>query len=61
MSDNKRRGGPVGGGMRHYHGMVVEKPKNFKKTFKRLVGYLKPWKNRMILVAIAAIFLHCLM
>ncbi|WP_212137804.1 ABC transporter ATP-binding protein [Metabacillus litoralis] len=56
MSDNKRRGGPVGGGMRHGHGMVVEKPKNFKKTFKRLVGYLKPWKNRMILVAIAAIF-----
>ncbi|MCM3413008.1 ABC transporter ATP-binding protein/permease [Metabacillus litoralis] len=42
--------------MRHGHGMVVEKPKNFKKTFKRLVGYLKPWKNRMILVAIAAIF-----
>lgn len=56
MSDNKRRGGPVGGGMRHGHGMVVEKPKDFKKTFKRLVGYLKPWKNRMILVAIAAIF-----
>jgi len=56
MSDNKRRGGPIGGGMRHGHGMVVEKPKNFKKTFKRLVGYLKPWKNRMILVAIAAIF-----
>lgn len=57
MSDNKRRGGPpVGGGMRHGPGMVVEKPKDFKKTFKRLVGYLKPWKNRMILVAIAAIF-----
>ncbi|UPG65859.1 ABC transporter ATP-binding protein/permease [Metabacillus endolithicus] len=42
--------------MRHGPGMVVEKPKDFKKTFKRLVGYLKPWKNRMILVAIAAIF-----
>ncbi|WP_435367785.1 ABC transporter ATP-binding protein [Metabacillus litoralis] len=56
MGDNKRRVGPIGGGMRHGHGMVVEKPKNFKKTFKRLVGYLKPWKNRMILVAIAAIF-----
>ncbi|MCM3160958.1 ABC transporter ATP-binding protein/permease [Metabacillus litoralis] len=42
--------------MRHGPGMVVEKPKDFKKTFKRLVGYLKPWKNRMILVAITAIF-----
>ncbi|MBZ5752586.1 ABC transporter ATP-binding protein/permease [Metabacillus sp. DBTR6] len=36
-------------------GMMGEKPKDFKKTFKRLFGYLKPWKNRMILVTIAAI------
>nr|WP_227551768.1 ABC transporter ATP-binding protein [Metabacillus sediminilitoris] len=45
------------GGMHHgpRPGMVVEKPKDFKKTFKRLVGYLKPWKNRMILVVITAI------
>ncbi|WP_299094904.1 ABC transporter ATP-binding protein [uncultured Metabacillus sp.] len=48
----------MGGGMRHGPGpgMVVEKPKDFKKTFKRLLGYLKPWKNRMILVAVAAVF-----
>jgi ATP-binding cassette subfamily B protein len=45
----------MGGGMRRGLDMVVEKPKDFKKTFKRLLGYLKPWKNRMILVAIAAV------
>ncbi|MGM7722837.1 ABC transporter ATP-binding protein [Metabacillus sp. Hm71] len=51
-------GTPMGGGMRHGPGpgMVVEKPKDFKKTFKRLLSYLKPWKNRMILVAVAAVF-----
>jgi ATP-binding cassette subfamily B protein len=58
MSEKNRSGGPLmRGGMHHgpRPGMVVEKPKDFKKTFKRLVGYLKPWKNRMILVVIAAI------
>lgn len=58
MSEKNRSGGPpMRGGMHHgpRPGMVVEKPKDFKKTFKRLVGYLKPWKNRMILVVIAAI------
>ncbi|WP_413789639.1 ABC transporter ATP-binding protein [Metabacillus rhizosphaerae] len=53
MSKMKGPGGPP---MRHGPGMVGEKPKDFKKTFKRLFGYLKPWKNRMILVAVAAIF-----
>jgi len=58
MSEKNHRGGPpMGGGRPHGHGiMASEKPKDFKKTFKRLLGYLKPWKNRMILVAIAAIF-----
>ncbi len=59
MSGMRRPSGtPMGGGMRHGPGpgMVVEKPKDFKKTFKRLLGYLKPWKNRMILVAVAAVF-----
>jgi ATP-binding cassette subfamily B protein len=58
MSEKNRSGGPpMRGGMHHgpRPGMVVEKPKDFKKTFKRLVGYLKPWKNRMILVVITAI------
>ncbi|MBS4195269.1 ABC transporter ATP-binding protein [Lederbergia citri] len=36
--------------------MPGEKPKEFKKTLKRLVGYLKPRKYQLILVAIAAIF-----
>lgn len=58
MSKRKHRGGsPMGGGRPHGHVMMAtEKPKDFKKTFKRLLGYLKPWKNRMILVAVAAIF-----
>ncbi|RKJ33692.1 ABC transporter ATP-binding protein, partial [Butyricicoccus sp. 1XD8-22] len=32
-----------------------EKPKEFKKTLKRLAGYLKPRKYQLLLVAIAAI------
>ncbi|MGM0877891.1 MAG: ABC transporter ATP-binding protein [Bacillota bacterium] len=59
MSGERRPGGPpLHGGMHRGPGqvMVGEKPKDFKKTFKRLLGYLRPWKNRMILVAIAAIF-----
>ncbi|MCM3444406.1 ABC transporter ATP-binding protein [Metabacillus halosaccharovorans] len=58
MSEKKQRGGhPMRGGRPNGHGMMaVEKPKDFKKTFKRLLGYLKPWKNRLIVVTIAAIF-----
>ena len=58
MSEKKHSGGsPIRGGMHRGPGpgMMGEKPKDFKKTFKRLFGYLKPWKNRMILVTIAAI------
>jgi ATP-binding cassette subfamily B multidrug efflux pump len=58
MSEKNRSGGsPMRGGMHRGPGpgMIGEKPKDFKKTFKRLFGYLKPWKNRMILVTIAAI------
>ncbi len=36
--------------------MPGEKPKEFKKTLKRLVGYLKPRKFQLLLVMIAAIF-----
>lgn len=58
MSNRNHRGGPpMGGGRPYGQGMMpTEKPKDFKKTFNRLLCYLKPWKNRMILVAIAAIF-----
>ncbi|WP_144460155.1 ABC transporter ATP-binding protein [Siminovitchia fortis] len=44
-----------GGGPRH--GVAPgEKPKEFKKTLKRLSGYLKPRKYQLLFVAIAAIF-----
>ncbi|MBD8069084.1 ABC transporter ATP-binding protein [Bacillus sp. PS06] len=47
---------PKGGGPGFGPMMHVEKPKDFKNTFKRLVAYLKPQKFKLILVAIAAIF-----
>lgn len=51
---NPQSGGPghgPGGGMM----MAGQKPKNFKATFKRLLGYLKPRSNRLIAVFFAAI------
>ena len=42
-----RGGGP--GGM-HGMGMPVEKPKDFKGAFKKLLNYLKPRKARLIVV-----------
>ena len=42
-----RGGGP--GGM-HGMGMPIEKPKDFKGTFKKLLNYLKPRKVRLIIV-----------
>lgn len=44
-------GGPSGGNMM----MMGEKPKNFKATFRRLLGYLKPRRTALIAVFIAAI------
>lgn len=44
-------GGPGGGNMM----MMGEKPKNFKATFRRLLGYLKPRRTALIAVFIAAI------
>ncbi|MCX7921601.1 MAG: ABC transporter ATP-binding protein/permease [Clostridia bacterium] len=44
------RGGP-GGAL----GRPVEKAKDFKKTLKRLLGYLKPYKVNLIVVLIFAI------
>ena len=47
-----RRGGGHGpGGI----GRIVEKPKDFKGTFKRLLGYLKPHRTNLIIVLIFAI------
>ena len=42
--------GPMGG-----MGMPVQKAKDFKGTLKRLIGYLKPHKIRLIIVLIFAI------
>ncbi|MBS4220804.1 ABC transporter ATP-binding protein [Bacillus sp. FJAT-49711] len=58
MSKNNEKGtssrGHAGGGPPHM--MHGEKPKEFKKTLRRLAGYLKPRKNQLIFVSIAAIF-----
>jgi ATP-binding cassette subfamily B protein len=35
---NKRKGGPMGGGPMGGMQAVVEKPKNFKGSFKKLVN-----------------------
>ena len=47
----RRGGGPMGGGF----GRPVEKPKDFKGSFKRLIGYLKPHRLNLLLVLIFAI------
>ncbi|WP_285800783.1 ABC transporter ATP-binding protein [Exiguobacterium sp. s22] len=44
-------GGPGGGNMM----MTGEKPKEFKVTFRRLLAYLKPRRNTLIAVFVAAI------
>ena len=36
-------------------GKTVEKPKNFKQTFKQLLDYLKPYRLKLIIVIIFAI------
>ncbi|AJY74694.1 ABC transporter ATP-binding protein [Paenibacillus beijingensis] len=43
------RGGPAG------MGMPVEKAKNFKDTFRRLVGYLQPHRFALIVVFLTAV------
>ncbi|PAK50356.1 ABC transporter ATP-binding protein [Paenibacillus sp. 7541] len=58
MSDKKERrghsgGGPFGGP--HGPGMPPEKAKDFKGTFKRLSGYLRPHQGKLLTVLIAAI------
>jgi ATP-binding cassette subfamily B protein len=57
MAENNKRprmfgGGPPGMGGR---GGVVEKPKHFKKTIIRILGYLRPYWWHMAFVAICAI------
>lgn len=58
MSENKK--GAMGGHGHHgpggpMGGRIVEKPKEFKKTGKRLLGYFKPYRAVFIMVFIFAI------
>lgn len=55
MSSDKGRGrGPMGGGPMHGMGKV-EKAKDFKGSLKRLIGYLAPYKIKLVAVFITAI------
>jgi ATP-binding cassette subfamily B multidrug efflux pump len=47
--------GPMGGGPMAGFGMPVEKPKDFKGTLKRFMGYLKPYTVPLVAVFVAAI------
>jgi ATP-binding cassette subfamily B protein len=53
-----QRRGPMGGGRGHMGGMMmpVEKAKNFRATFRRLVGELRPERKWIGLVAVVALF-----
>lgn len=50
-------GGPMGGGMGGMGGMgmPVQKAKDFKGTFRRLMGYLRPQRAKLIAVLVTAI------
>ncbi|TYP75569.1 ABC transporter ATP-binding protein [Paenibacillus methanolicus] len=43
------RGGPAG------MGMPVQKAKNFKETLRRLIGYLKPYRGKLLVVFLTAV------
>ncbi|MDF2880839.1 MAG: Lipid export ATP-binding/permease protein MsbA [Clostridiaceae bacterium] len=58
MSENRRNQRPMGerrGGPMGAMGRPVEKAKDFKGSFKRLLGYLRPHKINLIVVFILAI------
>lgn len=56
MNQKQKHYSPFGGGSKHGHkGMMVEKPKDFKRTLKRFLHYLKPFRFQLIFVMIAAI------
>ncbi|WP_342431527.1 ABC transporter ATP-binding protein [Neobacillus sp. FSL H8-0543] len=55
--DNKnQKHGPLGGGFGPHGMLPVQKAKDFKGTLKKLIGYLKPFKFKLLAVLIAAIF-----
>lgn len=53
--EKRRGGGPMGGGGPGHGGMPVEKAKNFKTSFRRLIKYLTRHKIALIIVLIMAI------
>lgn len=52
-NDNKPKSGPMGGGPMAQ--TIVEKPKNFEKSFKKLINYMSRYKMGLIIVVIFAI------
>jgi ATP-binding cassette subfamily B protein len=50
-----RRSGGFGGGPMAGMGAPVQKPKDFKKTFKQMMNYLKPHRLKLTLVLIFAV------
>ncbi len=62
MSEERRTQRPVAGGQggmgpwgRSGMGMPVQKARNFRATFKRLLGYFMPQKYRLLVVLVAAV------
>lgn len=60
MSDEHKQQRPSGGwkggpGRGFGRGMPVQKPKNFKGTLRRLIGYLKPHRFQLMAVLMASI------
>src|SRR5437879_9697742 len=55
VRNGQRPGGGMGGGPMGAMGRPVEKPKDFKKTFNRLLGYFAPYKIRLLVILGAAI------
>ena len=50
-----RERGSRGGGFGHGHGMPMEKPKDFKSSLRRLLGYLARHKAALAVVMVTAI------
>jgi ATP-binding cassette subfamily B protein len=49
-----RRGGPMGGGPAQGMMMPVEKPKDFRRTFMRLLGEMRPERPLLVVAAVFA-------
>lgn len=53
--NTQRQRGPIGGGPGRGVRGAVQKPKNFKETFSKLLKYLEPYRIHLIMVIIFAI------